>query len=130
MIVRTGLLAVLTSLLMMTSPAVAEPNPPVKPGQLVRNPDWARKPTAAEILRHHPQEARRQRISGRATIACQVALSGRLENCSVQDEAPGGLGFGAAALAVAEYARMKPMTVDGEPRGGANITLPMRFALP
>ncbi|HUH10399.1 MAG TPA: energy transducer TonB, partial [Brevundimonas sp.] len=43
-------------------------------------------PTKDQIRRLHPREAFRQRLNGRASIACRIRLDTRLEDCRVVDE--------------------------------------------
>lgn len=45
-----------------------------------------------------PQRTRAQQVRGEGTIECDVAAGGRLQNCAITDETPGGYGFGEAAM--------------------------------
>ncbi|MBS0411093.1 MAG: TonB family protein [Proteobacteria bacterium] len=110
---------------MIGPPRPSMPKPPV-----LRRPDWARRPSAADMSRFYPEHAQRIGLSGSATIRCEVAASGGLQGCEVVSEAPANEGFGKAALKLSREFRMKPMTRDGEPVGGAQIRIPLRFALP
>jgi protein TonB len=58
---------------------------------------------------------------------CEVTKEGRAANCQVQSETPPGVGFGAAALAVATDFRFKPMLVDCRPVDGGKINVPIVF---
>ncbi|MNE07627.1 Gram-negative bacterial tonB protein [compost metagenome] len=84
-------------------------------------------PTKDQIRRLHPREAFRQRLNGRASIACRIRLDTRLEDCRVVDETPPGRGFGQAALAASPYFRFRPPTRDGRPVEGREITVGVEF---
>jgi TonB family protein len=99
--------------------------------QVVTNPDWARRPSAAEMSSYFPDEAVDKSISGRAVIRCVVPLSGRLEDCTVISEFPAGMGFGEAAVRMARREfLMKPALIDGKPVGGESVTIPLKFRAP
>lgn len=95
------------------------------PGTIIGNPDWQRKPTNDEMLQFYPAEARG--VAGRATIQCTVSTRGLLERCILDGESPVGHGFGTSALAMTSTFLMRPMTVDGLPVGGAQVTIPITF---
>ena len=84
-------------------------------------------PTKDQLRRLHPREAFRQRLNGRALIACRIRLDTRLEDCRVVEEAPPGRGFGQAALAASSYFRFRPPTRDGRPVEGREITVGVEF---
>lgn len=60
-------------------------------------------------------------MGGQAVLSCRIRLDTRLEGCRVVDEAPPGMGFGAAALAAAIYFRFQPPTRDGVPVDGQEV---------
>lgn len=98
--------------------------------QVVTNPDWVRKPSPESMTRYYPEEAVDSSVSGRVRLSCTLRITGFLENCIVQSEAPAGMGFGEAALRLAprEF-RMKPGTVDGKPVE-KTVQIPMTFSAP
>lgn len=80
--------------------AEAAPLPPEPPAVAAR-PEWAERPTGGDIARYYPAQARRNGVEGRATISCSVQASGALSACTIVSETPPGMGFGAAAIAMA-----------------------------
>ena len=98
--------------------------------QVVTKPDWVRKPSPESMTRYYPEEAVDSSVSGRVRLSCTLRITGFLENCIVQSEAPAGMGFGEAALRLAprEF-RMKPGTVDGKPVE-KTVQISMTFSAP
>lgn len=99
--------------------------------QVIVNPDWEHVPTYDEMASYYPDEAVDKSVSGRVTIICKVNIWGRLKDCVVDSESPAGMGFGEAALRMADKTfRMKPQTIDGKPVDDTAIRIPLRFAAP
>lgn len=95
------------------------------------NPDWLARPTPEAMLRYYPDEAMDRSISGRAVVSCLTRLDARLEACRVVEEYPVGMGFGAAAVRMAETEfRMKPATQDGKPVAGSAVRIPIHLLAP
>ncbi|WP_337187341.1 TonB family protein [Phenylobacterium sp.] len=117
-----GLVCLLTG----ASTSLAQP----ATGHAITNPDWARRPTAEDVSHHYPRLAAWLSLEGRATISCMVEVSGRLADCKVADEAPAGLGFGAAARDMSVHFEMRPKTLAGVPVTGGTVRIPIRFTLP
>lgn len=95
------------------------------PGAIISNPDWMRKPTAEELMRFWPADSGAS--SAKTLITCVVSSRGLLERCAVAYENPKGRGFGGAALAMSAIFVMRPMTVDGFPVGGGQVSIPISF---
>ncbi len=82
-----------------------------------------------EILTFVPAEARRRRIAGRASVNCVIRADTRLEGCRPVDETPAGLGFGDAAVRIAEthFRFRPPTTAAGRPVEGFRVTVFVQF---
>lgn len=89
-------------------------------------PYWAEpvQPDLAEQL--YPGFAALLGQSGRATVACPVETEGHPYLCEVVDEAPRGLGFGAAARVMMASAKIGLRHIDGVPVPG-RIQTTIRF---
>jgi TonB family protein len=93
----------------------ANPAPPT----LIEKPDWAQKPTLAELVG----------VQGKAVIDCRVGRDGRLRACSIREQNPAQYGFGQAALKLSARFRMEARDADGRPTAGGAVTIPMLFKL-
>jgi TonB family protein len=97
----------------------------LKGGTTITRPDWVRVPTNDELIHYIPSSAAAN--GGRTLLHCYVTNRGLMDRCSVMNEAPTGHGYGGAALALTELFVMRPMTVDGQPVGGADINIPIKW---
>jgi TonB family protein len=86
-------------------------------------------PSSEDLARAYPQEALNKGLNGHTVVDCTVKPDGYLENCTVANETPPGVGFGQASLALAEKFRVKPGTVKPDAAGVAHISIPMRWAM-
>ena len=84
-------------------------------------PRLIRGPSREEIRNLHPREAYRRRQGGRVQLICRLRADTRLEACRIVSETPQNAGFGAAALAAAQYFRFRPASREGHPVDGAEI---------
>lgn len=91
-------------------------------------PSWA-KPVQGELAQNlYPGFASLVEQSGRATVQCRIEGDGHPYLCEVVDEAPHGLGFGAAARVIIASAEVKAARLDGR-IVGRSIRTTVHFAL-
>lgn len=125
-------LALAATLVALWSAAQAQPatrRPALPLAGMVTNPDWIAKPSGEDVARFYPPIAQVMRLEGRSTIQCSVNETGSVQGCTVLSEQPAGVGFGQAAIQLSQLFRMKPKMVDGVAVGGAEVTIPINFAM-
>jgi len=98
----------------------------VRAQDVIRNPDWLRRPTANDLYGVWPIKALRSGLGGHVLIRCSVSTQGALHDREVLEETPVGAGFGRAALALTPQFLMRPETVNGKPVE-ATISIPITF---
>ena len=91
-------------------------------------PEWLKKPTGGDLVKLYPPEALQKTKSGQAVIHCMVNVQGTLHGCVVINEAPAGMGFGAAAVKMTRTMSMKPATENGKPVE-SDFTFPIKFSV-
>jgi protein TonB len=107
-------------------PPPAPPRPKVK---TILNPDWISKPSGVQLAGAYPDRALDLGRPGSATLLCTVAVNGQVRDCTVLEETPRDFGFGAAALKLSQYFRIRPETEDGEAVDGALVRVPITFGV-
>jgi TonB family protein len=94
----------------------------------ITDPTWVRSidPNKAQAL--FPDAAASAGVkTGRAIVDCMVDHSGHLSACKAVSETPAGLGFGEAAIQIANVLQLNPWTLQGRPVDGDHIRLPLRL---
>lgn len=86
------------------------------------------KPSSAEVRAARPPVAVALGLSGAVRLACGVGASGDLGPCTVEAEAPAGLGFGAAALKLAPRYRLVQEPAAGLERGAIALRIDFQAA--
>lgn len=110
--------------------AVSFVDPASSGARAVSHPRWIRGPDE-ELLAIFPRAAADKGLTKGVGVAdCAIAADGSLTDCRVAREDPVGLGFGPAAVRVAQAMQMSPWTDDGRPVDGARIRLPVQFNKP
>ena len=84
-------------------------------------------PTAGDIARVYPPEARRRDLSGMAVMQCVVGSHGELDQCVAVSETPPDAGVGAALLKLAPLFRVNLSRSDGSSAVGTSVRIPSRF---
>jgi protein TonB len=100
------------------APAPA-PAAKVDPKVIIREPEWTRRPTAAEVAALRPPQAAEFKLSAVAGLWCTAQADGSLADCQIDWQDPPGMGFGDAAMKAAPLFRMAPTDsyglVEGRP---------------
>lgn len=105
-------------------PAVVTPPPPaVRPPS---RPRWAQRAGGRDLSDAYPPAAARRNIEGRVVMDCLIGANLAIV-CRVTSETPGGYGFAAAALRVAQKYRSAPTLEDGRPAAGERTTIAISF---
>lgn len=108
-----------------TPPTVVRPQPPA----VITNPRWERQPSADQLMRAYPDRALRAGVGGLATLNCLVQPNGRVADCNLANETPGGYGFGRAAQGLTRHFQINPRTVNGA-AVGSRVNIAIRFNPP
>ena len=96
-------------------------------GYLIQDPDWIRVPTGRDVAKSYPPAASRRRISGEAVIECATTEDGLLTDCFILSEAPGGMGFGEAAIKMSPIFKMRQTTKGGQSIAGGKVQIPFKL---
>jgi TonB family protein len=103
-------------------------DPALPEGRAIDRPTWTASINPAYMASLYPAAAVKAGVkSGVGEVNCGVDAEGRFSDCKVTRQQPDGLGFGDAALAVAQIMAMNRWTKTGDPVDGLRYTLPVRF---
>jgi len=102
---------------------------PPAPPAVITSPSWIRQPSADQLMRAYPDRALRAEVGGLATVNCLVQPNGRVADCNLTSETPGGYGFGRAAEGLTRYFQISPRTVNGA-AVGSRVNIAIRFNPP
>lgn len=102
---------------------------PPRPPAVITNPRWERQPSADQLMRAYPDRALERGVGGVATVNCLVQPNGRVADCALTGETPGGYGFGRAAQGLTRHFQISPRTVDGA-AVGSRVNIAIRFNPP
>lgn len=101
--------------------------PEVEPAS-VSSPFWVRGPTASSVHAAFPSKAAALGVGhGQAGLACVADRLGRMTQCQVIGEAPGGAGFGEAALSLSRDLAVNLWTEEGRPIEGRHVSFSIPF---
>jgi protein TonB len=100
------------------------------PPSVITSPDWLKRPSGEDLANVYPERAQRMNVNGHAELDCVVTVQGAVANCQVVSESPADQQFGAAAMKLTRYFKMRPQTRDGQPVGGAHVRIPIGFVVP
>lgn len=90
-------------------------------------PIWEQAPNGEAVASAYPQAARVQGLVGRAVLGCLINADRTLD-CRIENEAPQGLGFGAAAMQLAPGFVVAENQSDFiQAHAGRRIYLPVNF---
>ncbi|RAK57148.1 hypothetical protein DJ018_04110 [Phenylobacterium deserti] len=73
------------------------------------NPAWSQWPPVQAMRAQRPPLAKIVNLAGSARLECTVGENGVLTRCEAADEAPKGIGFGAAALRMRGFFKINPV---------------------
>lgn len=90
---------------------------------------WKAVPDGEAMADAYPGFASHAGIEGRASLVCMSGVDGRLSACRVEQVAPAGLGFDAAALKLTDRFESSPRTRNGVPTA-SEVAFRVNFALP
>ena len=110
-------------------PTPVIPPPTLPKPKTILNPDWISKPSGAQLADAYPDRALNLGIAGSATLLCTVGVDGQVRDCQVAAETPKNLGFGAAALRLSRWFKIRPKTEDGQAVDGALVRVPIQFGV-
>lgn len=97
----------------------------------VKDPVWLATPSFEDRVKAYPKAALDAGVGGETALRCNVKPDGALAGCVLASETPAGMGFGQAALTLADRFRMRPEAIPRSAPGEAQpeVTVPIRWAI-
>ena len=95
---------------------------------LIRRPNWLKKPSSEEVSNAYPAAAALRGVGGKVLIECKIARDGVPYDCRIISESPSGVGFGDATLKLASKFRMQPEVRNGAVFDGGIVRIPITFS--
>lgn len=92
-------------------------------------PQWMWAPNPNAVLAVTPSLPAALGLTGAVRMTCKVAREGALSDCKVDEQLPAGLGYGSAALALADHYRLSPIHLDAGALG-RKVTVRLGFPPP
>lgn len=83
----------------------------------IDNPQWLRDTAEYALIRAAPGPAAIVGLNGAVRMTCRVKKDGALDDCKADEELPQGLGYGAAALKLADAYRLSPIQLAAGAEG-------------
>lgn len=88
---------------------------------------WIARPSLEDARRIIPPSVLATHELQTVHLRCEIAPSGRLVDCEVDQESRPGLGLGKAALEAVALSSLKPTLINGEPSAGRFVNVSMIF---
>jgi TonB family protein len=89
---------------------------------------WSKAPTFEAMSAAFPARARERKLTGRASLNCTIADDRSLKACSITNEDPRGMGFGAAARTLTDSFQAPAQAADGRSLSNTSVQIPFTFS--
>jgi len=91
------------------------------------SPHWTRRLSPEDMTREYPEEAAQTGQEGDTQVSCTVQADGRLADCKLQSEKPGGYHFGDATMKLVQKLQLDMNDGAAKNMAGGRINIPIRF---
>lgn len=92
----------------------------------ITEPVWSQRPSREVVTQFSPPAAKALRVAAAARVSCVVGSLGAMDDCTVTEEAPKGLGVAKSAKSLARYYRLDPAQL-AEATTSKRVTLDVLF---
>lgn len=117
-VIAVALIVCAASAYAQSGPALA-----ADPTVCEQGPNYIRLTRGDALSTYYPVGALQRGVQGRTVMECGATSDGHVADCLITEEDPKGFGFGAAALSVAKYYRVRGMCP------GAKVVIPINWRL-